>query len=59
MTAIDWNAVRRALDAVAGRAPSPTQAATRPPEPRFVPPPRVEATLPEQPLDEFREFKWE
>ncbi|MDX2011129.1 MAG: hypothetical protein SFW67_13100 [Myxococcaceae bacterium] len=60
MSPIDWNALRAALDTLAGRKSAVI--ATSPPRaelPRFVPPPRVEPSTPEQPLDEFREFKWE
>jgi hypothetical protein len=61
MNPIDWNALRRALDTLAGRATTLTQAAPPPraPPPAFIPPPRLEPSMPEQPLDEFREFKWE
>ncbi|MCU0698633.1 MAG: hypothetical protein MUC96_19200 [Myxococcaceae bacterium] len=59
MSPIDWNTIRAALDTLAGRKSVTAAPTPRAELPRFVPPPRVEPSMPEQPLDEFREFKWE
>jgi predicted RNA polymerase sigma factor len=67
MKTIDWNTVRAAVDVLAQRAPSPALAfanafaGSPSPSPKVAPPVAqvIAPSLPEQPLDEFREFKWD